>query len=246
MRSRASSGSPLGHGGDDQPVVLDRLLGAAGNLVDRPEGALELVADGVHEVEDEAVLRRLGDREVEGDVGLDVLLAVGEALAHDLGRVAHALEVGLVPPLGGERHGLALEDAAHLEQLAQAAFLDCEEQRERVVQRVAEVRDLERAAAPGADQALGLEHAERLAHRRASDPVVLHQLALGGERVARLQMPLADERQQAVGHELVRVAALDRPAECQDGFGCLIVRQGTPGSFITPRPAPWQAELAKA
>ena len=48
------------------------------------------------------------------------------SLAHDLRRVAHALEVGLVAPLGGERDGLALDDAAHLEELAEAALLDGE------------------------------------------------------------------------------------------------------------------------
>jgi hypothetical protein len=38
--------------------------------------------------------------------------------------------VGLVPTLGRERDRLALEDPAHLEELAEAALFDCEEQRE--------------------------------------------------------------------------------------------------------------------
>ena len=50
-------------------------------------------------------------------------------LAHELGRGAHALDVGLFARLGRERDRFPLEDAADLEQLPQAGLLDGEEER---------------------------------------------------------------------------------------------------------------------
>jgi hypothetical protein len=159
---------------------------------------------------------------------------VAQVLAHELRRGSHAVQVGLVAPFRGERDRLAFEDPAHLEELAQAPFLDGEEERQRVVQGVSEVRHREGAAAPG-DQPLRLEHPQRLADGRAADAVVLHQLTLRGQRVARLQMPLADQREQALRNQLVRVPALDRLARREEVPRCLIVRQ--PCTIYPGRPS---------
>ena len=62
----------------------------------------------------------------------------------------------------------------------------------------------------GGHEPLGLQGAQRLAHRGAADPERLRQLALGGERVARGQSVPGDDRlPDAPGHLEVERAAAD-------------------------------------
>ena len=66
-------------------------------------------------------------------------------------------------------------------------------------------------AAPHLDEALALEHAHRLAHRRARDAELLRELALRRQPVARPEVPEVDGAPELLQHELVGGdAATDR------------------------------------
>ena len=152
IRARASSGLPSAMASMIRPWSWIGRLRASRDSVDRAERPLQLVADRVQQVQDQVVLRRLGDREVEGEVGLDVLVLVGQPLAHELGRGAHPGEV----PNSSQRSVASATASpsrmrSHLEELrGGAALLDGQEQREGVVQRVAKVGDDENVPLPPA------------------------------------------------------------------------------------------------
>ena len=120
----------------------------------------------------------------------------------------------LVRARGGERGGLALEDAPHLEELAVVGLLDGERGSPSELLSVlpnSATRKLPFAAAP--DHALRLEHAQGLADRGAADPVELDELALRGMRVARPEPARADEPEQPLRDDLVRLLPRDRLEE---------------------------------
>ena len=113
-------------------------------------------------------------------------------------------------PLGRETGRLALEDAAELVDVQHRCLIETEQQLHAGVQRVRVAGDDEGAVAAVLDHSPRLEHPERLPYRGAAGPERLRQLALGRQRVARLQLPLADPPQQLVRDQLVELLALDR------------------------------------
>src|SRR4051794_1855949 len=193
---------------EDLAVLLDRALWSAGHEERGPERALHLAAKCVHQVRDDAVPTGLGHRQVEGEVGADVGGLAAEAVLHRIDRCGHLREVARVPTLRRERRGLTLDDPPRLEQLALVRLVDRDEQGERLVQRVPELRDDEAPVAAALDQAAGLEHPQRLAHGGAADLERLDELALGGHRGPRLEAAGGDQAQQPLGHELVGLSAL--------------------------------------
>ena len=109
----------------------------------------------------------------------------------------------------GERRSLTLEDASRLEQLAVVGGLDREQEAERASEGRAELRDAEAAVGAARDHALRLEHPQRLAHRRAADPIQVDELSLRWERVAGAEAAGADQAQQTLCDELVRLLPCD-------------------------------------
>jgi len=113
-------------------------------------------------------------------------------------------------PLGGERRRLALDDPAQLVDVVHARLVQAHQEPQRVVERIGKAGNDERTVADGLDQALRLEHAQRLAHGRAACAVELRQLAFGRQGVSGQQPPLADLREHLLGDQLVDLAPLDR------------------------------------
>ena len=166
-------------------------------------------------MQDHAVARRLGDREVEAQVAVDVgrcavAVAPLERSGHLRDRGVHQLEVRIGPALGRETGGLAFEDAPQLVDVEHRRLVEVEQELQARVERVGPTGDDEGAVADVLDHALRLEHAQRFAHRRAPGPERLRELALRGQLVARMQLAGADPAQQPLGDQLVDLLALDR------------------------------------
>src|SRR5439155_21513660 len=79
-----------------------------------------------------------------------------------------------------------------------------------------------------ADEAAGLEDAERVAHGDARDAELLRELALGLEAVARVQLSRED-RALDLGHDLARRAGLVDGGEHDAANGMTIEAAGTTG-----------------
>jgi hypothetical protein len=158
---------------------------------------------------------RLGDAEVEEDVGAPVDGEVGH-LAHGLDVLVQAGELGRPGALGGEHHGADLDRDPVVEQLAPVAALELDAgalgQRRRR-------RDERAAATPaGGDQvpALG-QRGQGLAQRRAGDAELVGQVALGRQPRAGLQQSQPDRRAEALDGLLEGGRGLDRLEDRGDG-----------------------------
>ncbi len=208
ISSRARTASPAATAARICRCSSDRALGALGDLVDGAERAPKHVADRLHAVEHEPVAGGTGEREVEAQVGVDERVGAArpfERGRHLVDRGVHLGEVLLPVALGCQCGRLALEDPAQLEQVVHARLLvEAEEEPQRGLERIRRLGHDERTAVRGRDHALRLEHAQRLADRRAANLEALRQLALGRQRVARLQPPGAD-----LGKELIRDLEID-------------------------------------
>jgi hypothetical protein len=147
---------------------------------------------------------------VEAQIGFDEALLGREPVLHCRDLVLQPPELRLRPPRRGERGRLAFDESPHLEQLRIAALFERDEQVERLVERVAQTRDRERAVAVRRDQALRFEHPQCLANGRAADAICTDELALWRQYVAWLQAALPDLLDQPLRHELVRLAPVDR------------------------------------
>ena len=146
-------------------------------------------------------------------VGGDEALLRAETSFHLVDRLGHLGELPLHPPRSREGSGLSLEDPPSLEQLTDIRGLDREQELEGAVQRAPKLRDAEAAVGAAADDALRLQHAERLANRGPPDAVQVDELALRRDWIARAEVTGADEREQALGDELVRLLPRNRPVE---------------------------------
>ncbi len=133
-----------------------------------------------------------------------------EASAHCVDCGGHLGELSLRAALGGEGGELALEQPADLVELTDVRLLEVEKQVERAVELVAGLGDGEQAGVAVLDQALRLEHAQRLADRGAADPQRLCELSFGRQHVSGGEPPLADLVEEVLGDELVDLLAGDR------------------------------------
>ena len=140
-------------------------------------------------------------------------LVAASAAAISVDRGVHlARGAASVVPLGGERRRLALEDPAQLvevvhRRLSSRVSRSCSE----LLSGFAASGDDERAAV-AAVSITPCDSSIRSASRTEERPdaEALGQLALGRQRVARLQPARADLAEQLLGDQLVHLAALDR------------------------------------
>jgi hypothetical protein len=150
---------------------------------------------------------------VEAEITVDVELPSVrgfESRVHVRDRRVHLGQVRLRAALGRERRRFAFEDAPKLVDLVHARLVEREQELERGVERVAEVRHGERRVANGLDQPLRFEHAQCFAHGRASRAVALRQLTFGRQDIAGSQPPRGDLRDELLCDELVDLASLYR------------------------------------
>ena len=205
-------------GGDrlsNRAVMILRVLGAARNAEDRRQRTPDHFPQRAHRVQDHAVARRLGDREVEAQVAVDVgrcavAVAPLERSGHLRDRGVHQLEVRLGPPLGRETGGLAFEDAPQFVDVEHRRLVEVEQELQARVERVGPAARARSTAADVLDDTLRLQHAQGLANGGAPRPERLGQLPLGRQGVARMQPAAADPAQQLIGDQLVDLLALDR------------------------------------
>src|SRR5919201_6552744 len=136
---------------EDEPMELDRALRAAGDVVARRQGSLQERTDRVHEVNDDAVARGLGEAKVEAQIRVDEALLRSEACLHRADRSVHRAQVRIRPARRRERSALALENPPHLEELARVGLVGGEQEVQAVVERIPERGDRERAVAATLD-----------------------------------------------------------------------------------------------
>src|SRR5262249_13641784 len=193
----------------DQAVLRDRALRPAREIEAGPEHLRQPVADRLHQAKQEPVARRLRDHEVEADVGGDEPVGPCELDLHVVRRLVHLVQLVDRATGGGERRRLRLDHPPHLEELRTVDVLPRDDERQRLLERVAPGGDDERAAAAALDQAPRLEHPQRLAHRRPPDAVALSRLASGRECLPGLQRR-AELRPEPFADLLVDLPPLDR------------------------------------
>ena len=156
------------------------------------------------------VAGRPHQRDVEAHVGLLELLHPDPRAAHLIERLPRLRQALRVVRPGRRRERAALELRAELHQVVDPHAVE-PQQRDHGVARVragALGDDGARRRPGGRDQPLGLEGAQRLAHRGPADAERLRQVALGGQRVARREGARDDRLADALGHlEVQRVAA---------------------------------------
>ena len=98
----------------DRAMLDERLLRAPRDEKDAHQRAPHDVADGLHAVQQQPVAGRLGDGEMEAQVGVDEVgraSARAERRVHLGDRRVHLGEIRLGAALRRERRGLAIEDA---------------------------------------------------------------------------------------------------------------------------------------
>ena len=187
--------------------------GPPGNVDDGAEACCDqLVADRVHQVDDQRFPVASAIAEVEADVGGDVVVARMPRARLHLRRSpleAHDVLVRCAArpraPRPRTRAAGAPRRARRASPLSSASSSPSE-----WLSGLRTCGDDEGAVAAALDQPARLEHPERLAHRGAADPVRLRQLALGRQRRARPAAPSPIWAAQPLGDELVHLPTFDR------------------------------------
>ncbi len=189
--------------GSDSACVFGQLAAELDRLAQRQR---QHVAD----VGQQVVVGGLGDAAVERQVGLQQFVGRARRFHAGVG-LGDALQLLVAGHLRRQRRGGRLEHAAHghqrLDELRRRLRLDQPVQHVGVEQVPLAARPHDRAGALARQhQALGDQHAHRLAQHRAADVVLREQRGLGRQPVARLELARDDAHAQ-VAHD-ARVHAL--------------------------------------
>ena len=158
-----------------------------------------------HQVGEDRVAGRIGDRAVEGDIGAHLRRAVASGIGrgHRLVAGGQPRQVGLVGPLGGQLGAARLEHVAEFQQVGLHQRLALQQLGPGVgAARVGLIADEGAGAVAAQHQpALG-QLSERLAQRRARHAQPHRPVALGRQALARAVLAGQDRTLQARG-ELV-------------------------------------------
>jgi len=206
---------------EDAAVHVDLV----GNLVAHPHASLPGPGAGhpqgftqtFEEKAEHAVSRGHGDRLVEVDVGVDVVLVLIPGAFEVTKRGLAPLDVGGGRPPGSERGVLHLDQLAQLEEVPEPAAVGAHRHHEEVAQRrgvdSAHHRPLARA---DFNQPAGGERAQGLADDARGDAVLGGELRLGGEQVARRQSAGDDALLEVAEHPVGEALPVPR------GFGDVV------------------------
>ena len=146
---------------------------------------------------DERVARGREHGAMEGEVGAVVGERVVDRRRHVRQRRSQRLQLVGAAPGGGETGGGGLDHPAQLDQMLHQLGRRTGRRLPRQHVRVEQVPGLLGAdphaqLLPALDQPLGGQHLDRLAHRRARDAQLLHQLGLARQHGARRQLAAED------------------------------------------------------
>lgn len=207
--------------------VLGSAAGMPGGRVGQErEDAVELEALALDRLEQEAVAARHPDAEMEGRVmaheGLVVIAGPGGRRDGE----PEPVEIGRITPARGQGGGGRLDGRAERERLRDVGASRSrlrEQRRERGIPG-GRAHDERPAVAPSTalDQAVRLQLAQRLLHRRTPDAEGARQLALGRQGIAAPDQPQADLPADLLRDDLVgtrRVNALEGDAPERSGTG---------------------------
>ena len=212
--------------GEDVGVLGGAAAMPCGRARQEREDSVELEPLALDRLEQEAVAARHPDAEMEGRVmaheGFVVIAGAGGRRDGE----PEPVEIGRITPARGQGGGRRLDRRAERERLrdvgASRARLR-EQRRERGIP--GGWAHYERpAVAPSTalDQAVRLQFAQRLLHRRTPDAEGARQLALGRQGVAAADQPQADVAADLLRDDLVgtrRVDALEGDAPERSGIG---------------------------
>ena len=191
--------------------ALIAALHAAGVVIARLNGFVNRRQQAHHHI----VSGALGDHAVELEIIRRVILAVQIGVIHPIQQGLHRGKLLFLPPDGGQRRDVRLDQQPRLQQLGDQLLLIGEAQPQRVARQPRHGAQERALPLPDIDDMLRLQNFNRLAHRRTADPEALHQFRLGRELRARLERFLYDHFPQLIGHLL---RELPRFSDC---FHCV-------------------------
>ncbi len=203
----------------EQPLALP----VAEALLD---GVVQRLAHRGHQVLEHAIVRRLDDGQVQAQVERVVAVGLVQMRVHLGHDGAHALQLCLASPLGGEHGRVHLDALAHLHELGDGVSLVLQGALEEAEQRIArDGRDARAAAVAHLDHAGADQRLHRLAQDRAADAEALGQLRLRRQLVAGHE-PVAPDLCDQLGRDPVgQRAAVESGGVGGHGRATLPVRQ---------------------